>query len=139
MAYNTGSVLFVDDDEVIAALLPALLELEGYEVTVSTSSINALGTFRRDPQHFDLVITDYVMPEMTGDVLIGHLRRLRPDIPIILCSGFYKDLDMGHIQVLEVDAFLPKPVTFEDLSQAIQDALHQRAEQDTSTNPTPDA
>ena len=110
MPRSAGRILFVDDDEVIVALLPALLELEGYEVTVSTSSIAALDIFRRDPQHFDLVITDYVMPEMAGDVLIGHFRRLRPDIPIILCSGFYRELDDERIQALGADVFLPKPV-----------------------------
>ena len=105
MAHCVGRILCVDDDAQITALLTAMLELAGYEVTVDTSSVAALDIFRRDPQRFDLVITDYAMPEMAGDVLIGHLRRLRPDIPIILCSGFYRGLDEERMQSIGADAF----------------------------------
>jgi two-component system cell cycle sensor histidine kinase/response regulator CckA len=79
-------VLFVDDEPVLAEIGKEALSALGYEVTVRTSSIEALDAFRAQPHKFDLVITDMTMPNMTGVQLADEILKVRPDIPIILCT-----------------------------------------------------
>src|SRR5207248_7099491 len=81
-------ILFVDDETALANLAQAMLTLLGYDIDVYTSSRAALAAFQAAPQRFDLVITDQTMPRMTGAALTLALRHIRPDIPIILCTGF---------------------------------------------------
>ena len=88
-----GVILFIDDEEAIARVSQQMLEKLGYQAVVRISSLAALETFRQTPHHFDLVITDQTMPHMTGEALACELRRIRPDIPIILCTGFSHTID----------------------------------------------
>jgi PAS domain S-box-containing protein len=115
-----GRILFVDDEEALAQMAQALLTRIGYEVVIKTSSIAALETFRITPQRFDLIITDQTMPAMTGEVLAREIRRLRPDIPIILCTGFSYTMDADKATTLGINAFLMKPLVAQDLSLAIR-------------------
>lgn len=85
---GTERILFVDDEKVLAELGQELLEALGYHVTARTSSLEALASFRAQPDTFDLVITDMTMPGLTGRDLVRKLLAIRPDIPIIMCSGF---------------------------------------------------
>ena len=85
---GTERILFVDDEEALSILARETLVRLGYDVTVSTSSLDALAAFRATPLRFDLVITDQTMPAMTGETLVRELRRIRPDIPVILCTGY---------------------------------------------------
>jgi CheY-like chemotaxis protein len=87
----------------------ALLTRLGYEVVIKTSSLAALETFRITPQRFDLIITDQTMPAMTGEALASEIRRLRPDIPIILCTGFSYTMDADKATTLGINAFLVTP------------------------------
>lgn len=123
-----GSILFVDDEAAIAHLGHRMLEQFGYTAVVCTSSLTALDTFRKTPQHFDLVITDQTMPHMTGEVLARELRRIRPDIPIILCTGFSHAIDAEQARGQGIDAFLMKPLVARELGWAIQQVLEQRTE-----------
>ncbi|MGE3536828.1 MAG: ATP-binding protein [Candidatus Tectimicrobiota bacterium] len=116
-------ILFVDDEEAIARLGCMLLERLGYEVVVSTSSREALEIFRTAAKPFDLVITDYTMPLMTGAVLAQELRRLRPELPLILCSGFSHTMNTDKALSLGVDAFLLKPFLYRDLARSVRQAL----------------
>jgi len=100
--------------------------LLGYDVVVCTSSVEALEVFRTAPQHFDPVITDQTMPHMTGEELALELRRLRSDIPIILCTGFSHIMQAERAQELGIDAFLMKPLAMQDLALAIQQVLASR-------------
>ena len=100
-----------------------MLERLGYQAVVCTSSLAALETFRQSPQHFDLVITDQTMPHMTGEALACELRRIRPDIPIILCTGFSHTIDAEKAQAQGINAFLMKPLVARDLGLAIQQVL----------------
>ena len=77
-----GRILFVDDEEVLILAGRAMLEWCGYEVDTSSSGLEALDMFRANPHHYDLVITDQTMPQMTGEGLVQELRRIRPDIPL---------------------------------------------------------
>jgi len=119
-------VLLVDDEATLVHLGEAILRRLGYEVVICTSSTEALDVFRAAPQRFDLVITDQTMPHMTGERLAQALRRLRPDIPIILCTGFSHVMHAERAQELGIDAFLMKPLAMQDLAQTIQQVMAAR-------------
>jgi CheY-like chemotaxis protein len=116
-------VLLVDDEVALVHLGEAILRRLGYEVVACTSSTEALEVFRAAPQRFDLVITDQTMPHMTGERLAQALRHLRPDIPIILCTGFSHDMHAERAQELGIDAFLMKPLAMQDLAHTIQQVM----------------
>ena len=119
-------VLLVDDEAALVHLGEAILQRLGYEVVVCTSSTEALEVFRAAPQRFDLVITDQTMPHMMGERLAQALRRLRSDIPIILCTGFSHVMHAERAQELGIDAFLMKPLAMQDLAQTIQQVMAAR-------------
>jgi CheY-like chemotaxis protein len=123
---GVARVLFVDDEESLVGLGQEILLLLGYDAVVCTSSVEALEVFRRAPQRFELVITDQTMPHMTGEELALALRRLRSDIPIILCTGFSHIMQAERAQELGIDAFLMKPFTMQDLARVIQQVLASR-------------
>ncbi|MCP5054400.1 MAG: response regulator, partial [bacterium] len=81
-------ILFIDNEPTLVELGQEILEHLGYKVTGSTSSIKALEDFKNNPEQFDLVITDFIMPGLSGIQLAQHLFKIRPDIPVILCTGF---------------------------------------------------
>jgi signal transduction histidine kinase len=116
-------ILFVDDEAALAAMGQAMLERLGYEVVACSSSLEALETFRAAPRRFDLVITDQTMPYLTGEALVRTLRDIRPDVPIILCTGFSHSLDAQKAQALGINAFLMKPWQGDDLARAVREAL----------------
>jgi len=92
----------------------------GYCVTGTTNPVDALESFQQDPHGFDLIITDQTMPQMTGDVFIRHVRAVRPDIPIILCTGFSENMDEKRAHQMGVKQFLLKPISLVDLSKAVR-------------------
>jgi CheY-like chemotaxis protein len=124
--HGSEHLLFVDDEADTALAMQELLAHLGYETVVCTTSIEALSIFRAAPQRFDLVITDQTMPKMTGKTLAQELRRIRPDVPIILCTGFSHIIDAAEAEALGIDAFLMKPLAIGDLSHTIQDVLARR-------------
>jgi len=125
LPHGQGRLLLVDDEPMLVRLGYSVLTQLGYDVTAYTSSTSALAAFQEAPHHFDLVITDYTMPQMTGDVLTRALRRLRPDIPIILETGFSHTIDAEQAAALGIDAFLLKPWTVRELARTIQQVLAQ--------------
>jgi PAS domain S-box-containing protein len=128
LPHGKGCILFVDDEETLALLGQEFLRRLGYDVVATTSSIKALETFRTTPQRFDLVITDQTMPDMTGAALASELRHIRPDIPIILCTGFSHVMNAEKAKAMEIDAFCMKPFMARDLGLTIQQVLARRAE-----------
>jgi len=121
------AVLLVDDEESLVALWSRRLRALGYRVTACTSGVEALQAFRAAPQAFDVVVTDQTMPHLTGDSLAAELLRLRPDLPIILCTGYSQTLDEEQALALGIRAFLLKPCRLEDLAGAIRGALGEPA------------
>ncbi len=119
-------VLFVDDEKAIVEIGHSMLKYLGYEVEVRTSSIEALELFRAQADRFDLVITDMTMPNMTGDKLAQELLRIRPGIPIILCTGFSEYLTEEKAKALGVRELLMKPLAIRDLAQAVRRVLDYR-------------
>jgi CheY-like chemotaxis protein len=123
---GNARVLFVDDEPALADMTGKMLMRLGYDATVYTSSVEALETFRVAPWQFDVVSTDQTMPGMTGEKLVRGLRRIRSDIPIILCTGFSHTMTASKAQTLGIDAFLAKPLAFRELGLAIRQVLEQR-------------
>jgi CheY-like chemotaxis protein len=124
-------LLLVDDEEALVQLWQVALEHLGYSVVVCTSSPAALDIFRAAPQSFDIVITDYTIPTMSGEVLAHELRRIRPDIPIILSTGFSDTMTAERARGLGIDAFVLKPLAVQDLNLTIRQVLAQRMAQET--------
>jgi CheY-like chemotaxis protein len=120
---SAGRILFVDDEEPIVLIAQQMLMQLGYPTHATTHSLEALETFRLAPDDFDLVITDLTMPDMTGITLMQELRQIRPDIPIIVCTGYSHVDNTEHIRSLGADALLQKPISGTELSRAIQRVL----------------
>ena len=100
------NILFIDDEEVIAKLGKRSLENFGYRVTAFTDSSKALKVFRANPNRFDLVVTDQSMPKMTGEQLVPKLRKIRDNIPIILCTGHSSTMTPESSNAIGINAFL---------------------------------
>ncbi len=116
-------LLLVDDEPQIVDSMQKMLEFHGYHVTAKTSSVEALEVFRLASESFDLVITDQTMPYMTGDQLVLELKKIRPDIPVVLCTGFSLVMDEAKAKALGIDAFLLKPVLRKEMSETIRRVL----------------
>jgi PAS domain S-box-containing protein len=119
-------ILFVDDDNSLAEMGKLMLEKLGYKVTVRTSSIEALEVFRKTPNKFDLVITDQTMPNKTGTQLTRELLRLRPDIPVILCTGFSETVNKENFKALGIRGFVMKPIVKNDIAKIIRKVLEEK-------------
>ncbi len=119
-------VLFVDDEPAIAGLAARMLGSYGYHVTSRTDPLSALELFRKDPRAFDLVVTDMTMPDMTGDRLAREILEIRPDMPIVLCTGFSEKIDAGKARQLGIGRFLFKPLTAQDLARTVRELLDER-------------
>lgn len=116
-------ILFLDDEAPIARLGGKILGQLGYTVSTRTSSIEALELFRSKPDEFDLVITDMTMPNMTGDVLAKQLMETRPDIPVILYTGYSKKISDRTAREIGIKAFAHKPIVKADLANTVRKVL----------------
>jgi PAS domain S-box-containing protein len=121
-------VLFIDDEELLVEWGQALLERLGYEVTALTDSAEAFDIFSSDPSRFDLVITDQTMPHMTGLRLARELLKIRPNIPIILCTGHSDAVTPHTLKEAGVREFMLKPLAKRELSQAVRRVLEVKPE-----------
>jgi signal transduction histidine kinase/ActR/RegA family two-component response regulator len=116
-------ILFVDDEEIMVDVGRQMLERLGYRVTVKSSSVEALSLFKARPYAFDLVITDMTMPILTGDRLAVKLMAIRPDIPVILCTGYSAQVSEGKAISLGIKAFVMKPLVRINLAKTIRSVL----------------
>jgi PAS domain S-box-containing protein len=124
---GSGRVLFVDDEEILVQLGQHLLGHLGYEVEAFQDSQSALAALRELPEGFDLFITDYTMPHMTGLQLAEKVKALRPDIPILLTTGYSEHLTEERARGAGVRSILRKPVTLMELSNHVNQALQAKA------------
>jgi PAS domain S-box-containing protein len=125
MEKGSERVLFVDDETAVCTAGSRILERLGYRVTSRTDSQQALELFRSDPDRFDIVVTDMTMPKMNGDRLAVQLLELRPDIPIVLCTGYSRIMSKEKARGLGIRAFAMKPLTVSDLSATVRKVLDQ--------------
>ncbi len=116
-------ILFVDDEAPLARLGQRRLEGLGYRVTIATTCGQALAVFRADPYAFDLVLTDYTMPDRSGLELATELVRLRPDIPVLLTTGHVEEFAHSELRAAGIRAVLMKPVLLDDLAAGVARAL----------------
>jgi len=124
----TGSerILLVDDELAIVEMGKQTLGSLGYEVTARTSSYEALELFKAKPDRFDLVITDMTMPNLTGDDLAKELIRIKPDIPIIICTGYSARINKEQALAMGIRAFVSKPVLRRDIAKTIREVLDKK-------------
>ncbi|MDM8535297.1 transporter substrate-binding domain-containing protein [Desulfobacterales bacterium HSG17] len=120
---GTERILLVDDEEPIARLGKRVLERLGYKVTDRTSSIDALAAFKAHSGEFDLVISDMAMPNMTGDQLAAKLISIKPDIPVIICTGFSNTINSKRAMEIGIKGFLMKPMVKSEMVQMVREVL----------------
>lgn len=116
-------VLVVDDEAAIVQMLRQMLERLGYHVTALMDSLEAIKTFRAQPEKFALVISDLTMPQMGGTELALELRKIKPDIAIILCTGYGDDVSEDNLHGLGINRMLTKPILLEQLAKTVRDVL----------------
>jgi PAS domain S-box-containing protein len=116
-------ILLIDDEPSIVNMTRQILESLGFKVITRTSSVEALELFKNRPNDFDLVITDMTMPNMTGDELAVKIIKIRPEIPIILCTGYSKKISDDSALELGIKAFVYKPIIKADLAKTVRNVL----------------
>ena len=116
-------ILFVDDEIMLSEMTESMLQRIGYHVTVRHSSLEALSSFQNDPNAYDLVITDQTMPGMTGMDMARRMLQIRPDLPIILCTGYSTLISEEKAKSFGIKGFAMKPVTQKDIAIIIRKVL----------------
>ena len=123
MGNGTEKILLVDDEETLVNMGERMLRYLQYDVMGATSSTEALEHFSSAPDDFDLVITDMAMPKMTGADLAKKILTIRPEIPIILCTGYAKEWNEEKALDLGFKAFIHKPLSIHKLAQTLRSTL----------------
>ncbi|MDY6986803.1 MAG: PAS domain S-box protein [Thermodesulfobacteriota bacterium] len=116
-------ILFVDDESALAKLGEQMLGRLGYDVVSTTSSVEALELFRSTPGRFDLIITDTTMPRMTGEKLAAEVIKIRPDFPVILCTGYSDRISEKAATDVGIRAFVMKPVSKSTMAETVREVL----------------
>ena len=125
---GTERILFVDDEEMQANLAKESLSRFGYKVTIFTKSLDAFKHFIGHPDDYDLVITDMTMPVMTGDILTQEIHQIKPDIPVIMFTGFSEIMDAKKARALNIKALVYKPVIKDKLLKTVRKVLDKQQE-----------
>jgi two-component system, cell cycle sensor histidine kinase and response regulator CckA len=119
-------ILLVDDDVALCELGKLMIESLGYAITTRTSCTEALGTFIEGPDDFDLVLTDMTMPFMTGSEFARKIITIRPNVPIVMCTGFSEFIDEERAGLIGIRAFVMKPFSKMDIAKVIRNVLDHR-------------
>jgi len=120
---GNGRILFADDEELLLEVGKQMLERLGYDVDCCNDPVNALNLFRKNPAKFDLLLTDMTMPCMTGDMLAKEILKIRPDIPIILCTGYSENMSEEKAKDMGIKALLIKPLDISRLARVIHQVM----------------
>jgi len=126
MPVEKRRVLLVDDEETLRGLGHAMLTRLGYDVVACTRSPDALETFAAAPERFDLVVTDYTMPSLTGAQLVVACWNLRPDVPVLLYTGWLDVPEASPNPAPGRMAVLQKPFSLHELESALRHLLGAR-------------
>ena len=116
-------ILAIDDEPSITDMIKQILERLGYQVTTQSDSTAALDHFRENPQAYDLVITDMTMPQLTGDRVAATMLEIRPELPIILCTGYTKQVTEAQIRQIGIRHLIYKPMAMNELARIIRQTL----------------
>jgi len=123
---GTERILFVDDEPSLVKVARSILKRLGYEVETKINSVEALELFCSGPDRFDLVITDMNMPQMSGQRLVREILNIRPDMPIILCTGFSEKISEKNVEEFDIKAFVIKPFSTHNLARAVRKVLDKK-------------
>lgn len=123
IAGGTERVMVVDDETSVIEVFRDILEQCGYRVDTFSCGEDALAAITKKPDLYDLVITDQIMPYMTGIELTRHIHRIAPRMPVVLCTGYIKDMDMQSLEKQGVSAMCRKPLDMHSLAQVVRRAL----------------
>jgi signal transduction histidine kinase/DNA-binding response OmpR family regulator len=123
---GTERILLVDDEKAIVKAMETALTLLGYQVTATTDSKEGLKLFLENPGSFDVVITDMTMPVMTGRELASEILSVRPDIPILMCTGYNEMIDKDIVRETGIRELITKPISLHDIADKIYMVLHNR-------------
>lgn len=124
MTKGSETILFVDDEDYLAEVGKEMLEDYGYHVDIETSPVRALALFEKAVDRYDLVITDFTMPGMTGDLMVEKMNALRAEIPVILCSG--TRLPPEVTRKSGISKVLMKPFDMDDLLSSVREVLDEQ-------------
>lgn len=117
------SILIVDDEPMVGELVKETLSLHGYQTTLFTNSVEAAEHFDKHSTSYDLILTDYMMPELTGDKLSARIRDKNATVPIILATGFSNNITPEAALAMGISEFIMKPIIGEDLCKAVRNCL----------------
>ena len=116
-------ILFVDDEKILIDLAKRIFESLGYTVTAKNSSIEALETFQKSPDTFDMVITDQTMPHMTGYNLAKRILEIKPSANIILCTGYSETVSLEKAEAAGIKTLVYKPISKKEIARKIRGVL----------------
>jgi len=122
-AHGNERIMVVDDEKDIRDMLTSYLVNFGYAVDVYRNGREAWEAYEKNPGRWDLIFTDQTMPDMTGTDLVQRVREMRPDIPVVLCTGYSRPLNSEILEELGINAFLNKPATMSELLMAVRTTL----------------
>jgi PAS domain S-box-containing protein len=123
LPHGTETILFVDDERLLLEIGKELLESLGYRVETRASSIDAFEAFRVNPAKYNLIVSDMTMPKMSGEQLAVKIKAIKPNAPIILCTGFSTRLNSEKLMKIGIAKVLMKPVTINELAVNVRLAL----------------
>jgi CheY-like chemotaxis protein len=121
--FGTERILFVDDEEMLADLAKSMLTPLGYKITCMTKSVEALEFIKRHKQDVDLLITDQTMPDLTGIELAQEVLKIRNDLPIIICSGYSKEINTEQAEIIGIARIIMKPYMVQEISKAVREVM----------------
>jgi PAS domain S-box-containing protein len=126
IARGNERILLIDDEDQIVIMTKEMLMRIGYNVTALSDSLSALNEFRKNPDGYDIVISDQTMPGMTGMQLANELLKIRKDMPIILTTGYSEGMNEEKAKEAGIRSFVMKPYTFQNLSIIIRQVLDKK-------------
>ena len=117
------TILIVDDEVMVGELVKETLSIQGYGTKLYHDSKEALAEFQANPQKYDLILSDYMMPNMTGDQLAREIRKIDQSIPIVIATGFSNNITKEAALTIGITEFLHKPIVGDDLCKAVRECL----------------
>lgn len=124
MEPGAARILVVDDEPTVRDVLRLFLNGRGHTVVCASRGDEGLRTFQQAPDRFDLVVTDSHMPGLPGEKMVAAIRRVRPEVPILMLSGFGDGRMEERAKAIGIDCFLPKPIGRRELMTAVDRLLH---------------
>ncbi len=120
---GSGRILLIDDEEVMRATAASILETLGYEVVLAEDGRQGVERFQENPGSFDLVIVDMIMPEMNGRECFAAIRKIKPDVKVVLASGFSREDQLTSMKEAGLKGFIRKPFLSAELSRVVYQAI----------------